>query len=311
MRNVPTDLLRTLLAVVDLRSFTKAAQSLGVTQPAVSAQIRRLQSLLDTDLFDRTAPGVKLTPQGESVVGHARRMLAINDQIVAAAGGARPELRRISIGLPGDLSGPLLPWTLKKLSTRYPDLNFRMFSGSAPTILKDLREGTVDVVVSLSHEPPVDARHSWKEQLVWVRSGATKIDERGPVPMMAFSGECMCYRAGVEALRKIGRETRLVATASTVLTLSACVDAGLGTMVMTESRVRLTHLNRWENAPLPPLPEIHAGIYVRDGADNEPLLALADEIAPALRPRPDTAELHSYAAVRSAFSKAERLGGAP
>jgi len=46
MTNVPTDLLRTLIAVVDLRSFTRAAQLHGVTQPAVSAQIKRLQTLL-------------------------------------------------------------------------------------------------------------------------------------------------------------------------------------------------------------------------------------------------------------------------
>ena len=46
MLNIPTDLLRTLLAVVDMRSFTKAAQMIGVTQPAVSAQIKRLQYLL-------------------------------------------------------------------------------------------------------------------------------------------------------------------------------------------------------------------------------------------------------------------------
>ena len=57
MLNIPTDLLRTLVAVVDLRSFTKAAQSLGVTQPAVSAQIKRLQSLLGYELLDKSAPG--------------------------------------------------------------------------------------------------------------------------------------------------------------------------------------------------------------------------------------------------------------
>ena len=53
MQNIPTDLLRTLVAVVNLRSFTKAAQSLGVTQPAVSAQVKRLQFLLGYELLDR------------------------------------------------------------------------------------------------------------------------------------------------------------------------------------------------------------------------------------------------------------------
>src|SRR4029450_4290002 len=86
MTNIPTDLLPPLGAVVDLRSFTKAARSLGVTQPAVSAQIKRLQQLLGTDLLDKTAPGVSLTPTGELVVNYARRLLSINDQILHAAG---------------------------------------------------------------------------------------------------------------------------------------------------------------------------------------------------------------------------------
>src|ERR1700745_1591168 len=54
MPNIPTELLRTFVAVVDLRGFTKAAQALGFTQPAVSAQIKRLQSLLGRGLLDKT-----------------------------------------------------------------------------------------------------------------------------------------------------------------------------------------------------------------------------------------------------------------
>jgi len=82
MTNIPTDLLRTLVAVVDLRSFTKAAQSLGVTQPAVSAQIKRLQYLLGYEVLDKSAPGVSLTPRGEIVVSNARRLLSVNDEIL-------------------------------------------------------------------------------------------------------------------------------------------------------------------------------------------------------------------------------------
>ena len=85
MTNIPTELLRTLVTVVDLRSFTKAAHSLGVTQPAVSAQIKRLQTLLGGELLDKRAPGVALTPKGEAVVRHARRLLSVNDQILQTA----------------------------------------------------------------------------------------------------------------------------------------------------------------------------------------------------------------------------------
>ena len=102
--NIPTDLLRTLVAVVDLRSFTKAAQSLGVTQPAVSSHIKRLQLLLGTDLLDRATPGVALTPSGEIVVHHARQLLSLNDEILHLAGGRR-SAQTLRLGIPGDFAG--------------------------------------------------------------------------------------------------------------------------------------------------------------------------------------------------------------
>jgi DNA-binding transcriptional LysR family regulator len=309
MTNIPTDLLRTLVTVVDLRSFTKAAQALSVTQPAVSAQIKRLQTLLGADLFDRHSPGVSLTQRGESVVAHARRLLAINDDIFNAS-RTETTRKRIRIGLPGDLSGPLLPWTIAKFRTRSPDFNFQTMSGLASQMLRDMREGKIDIVVALSREAPEDARHTWSDQLVWVRSDATKIDPNAPVPMLAFSEECMCFRAGTNALRESGRNHRLVMMSGTVLTLAAGVDAGLGTMVMTRGRVRLTQLKRWDDAPLPKLPELHVGIYVREGADAKPLNDLADELAPLLRPKPDEADDGSaFRAVRTAFGKAEALRG--
>jgi DNA-binding transcriptional LysR family regulator len=191
---------------------------------------------------------------------------------------------------------------------RWPNFNFQLFGGLVGTIMRDLRQGDVDIAVAISREPPVDARHTWTDQLVWVRSDATKIDSRAPVPMLAFSQECTCYRAGVDALNKEGRDSRLVMTATTVLSLAAAIDAGLGTMVMTSGRVRLTQLKSWDDAPLPKLPEVHVGIFVREGADTEPLLALADDLAPALRPRPENVERSEYTSVRTAFNKAARPG---
>lgn len=90
--------------------------------------------------------------------------------------------------------------------------------------------------------------------------------------------------------------------------MSAGIDAGLGTMVMTRGRVRMTQLKRWDDAPLPKLPEGHVGIFVREGADTEPLLALVDDLAPALRPRPENVERNEYASVRTAFNKAGSPG---
>ena len=104
MQNIPTDLLRTLTAVVDLRSFTKAAHSLGITQPAVSAQIKRLQTLLGYELLDKSAPGVSLTKRGELVVDHARRLLSINDDILRLSDAGRVA-QPLRVGHSGRLLG--------------------------------------------------------------------------------------------------------------------------------------------------------------------------------------------------------------
>ena len=286
MSTIPIDLLRTLLAVVDFRSFTKAAQVLGVTQPAVSAQIKRLQVLLRGDLFDRRAPGIVLTPKGEAVLDHARRLMAINDQILGLA-DAPVEAPVITIAMPGDLAGPLLPWTLAKFRKRWSDYVFRICGGPPVARLSELRGGRLDIVVALTEDEPEDARHQWTDELVWVRSDATKLDPDGPVPMLSFSEECTCYRVAARALRAAGHETRLVLTASTMLSLAAAVDAGLGTMAMTRSRLRMTQLIRWDDAPLPALPNLHVGIYTREGAGREPIDELADALASLLRPKPE------------------------
>jgi DNA-binding transcriptional LysR family regulator len=309
MTNIPTDLLRTLVAVYDLKSFTRAARMLGVTQPAVSAQIKRLQFLLGTEIFDRATPGVSLTTYGEEVVHHARRMLAINDEILSAA-SAPPRPKQIRIGLPGDLSGPMLPWAFAKFRKKHPGYSYHSRSGSKAKFFEELRAGDLDIMVGMSWDKPEDARHFWKDQLVWVRSGATRIDPLGPVPLLAFSGECMCHRAATEALAAVGRESQLMMTSSTFLSLASGVDAGLGTLVMTRGRVCMTQMQVWHDAPLPPLPEVYTGIYVRDGADTGPLIEFADELVPMLRPRPEAFSEPGEVqrSLRLAFDTAETLG---
>src|SRR6516165_3655798 len=222
MVNIPTELLRTLVFVVDQRSFTKAAQSLGVTQPAVSAQIKRLQFLLGYELLDKSAPGVSLTPRGEMVVAHARRMLSVNDQI-AQLGGGQPTAQTVRVAMPGDFAGTRIP--------------------------------------------------------------ATLLDPGGRVPLVSFGEDCACRYTAVTALHRIGRECDFVFTSRSIASLEAAVLAGLGIMVLPRSRVQQTSLTIWEDAPLPELPQLYCGIYLRQGGNRAALEELADDIAAVLRPQ--------------------------
>jgi len=286
MSNIPTDLLRTLTAVVDLRSFTKAAQMLGVTQPAVSAQIKRLQTLLASELLDKSAPGVSLTPRGEAVVSQARRLLAINDEILHQSNG-NATAQTLRVGIPGDYSGSRIPATLARFRLRWPDVGFAVMSGTSDDMLRRLKQGELDVVMAVTDTPPVmKPRHLWMRQAVWVRSDATRIDPEGPVPLISYGEDCACQRVAIAALSQAGRRYDLVFTAFSLTSLAAAVSAGFGVLVMPRGRALSNNLYIWDDAPLPPLPQLFCGIYVRASDSRTAADELADYLDADLRAEP-------------------------
>ncbi len=289
MTNIPTDLLRTLVAVVDLRSFTKAAASLGVTQPAVSAQIKRLQFLLGGDLFDRSIQGVSLTPQGEMVVSYARRLLSINDQIVHIGdAGPRPELV-IRVGTPSDYVASMLPEVLARFRERWPDVRFIVRTDYFDPLVRELRNGELDIFVGLSLAPPPDARHSWAEEVVWVRSANMKIDLDRPVPLVSHGEASVYHRLAVTTLKAADLEWEDVFTGPSMTSLSAAVLAGLGVMALTRRRAHDIGLSVWDDAPLPKLSDLYSGVYIREGGTRSAYEQLADEIGTVInasRPAP-------------------------
>ena len=284
MTNIPTELLRTLIAVVDLRSFTKAAQSLGVTQPAVSAQIKRLQSLLGTDLLDKSAPGVSLTSAGELVVNYARRLLSINDQILDIA-GPRAAAKTVRIGATGDFTASGIALGLTCSRVERPDLRFELYSTNIDVLLRDLREGDADLGIWVSSTgPTIETRHYWTEPLVWVHAPSTRIDPGRPVPLVSYGEECLFTRSAMAALSQAGRECELAFIGSSLLGLGAAVAAGFGVMALPRGRADISGITVWDDAPLPKLPDIFCGIYVRGGVDVEEREQIADTIAAALHP---------------------------
>ncbi|HEX3440042.1 MAG TPA: LysR substrate-binding domain-containing protein [Pseudolabrys sp.] len=287
MTNIPTDLLRTLVAVVDLRSFTKAAVSLGITQPAVSAQIKRLQFLLGADLFDRSAQGVSLTAQGEVVVSYARRLLSINDQIVDLGGAElRPDVV-IRVGTPSDFVASALPGTLARFRARWPDVRFIVRTDYFDQLVRGLRGAEIDVLVALSMSEPVDARHWRRQEVVWVRSENTHINPKEPVPLVSHGEPSVYHRVAVQALRSAGLDWQDVFTGPSMTSLSGAVAAGLGVMAVTRRRAEAIGLPVWEDAPLPKLRDVFSGVYVRESGARSTYEQLADEIAKNLFPAGD------------------------
>jgi DNA-binding transcriptional LysR family regulator len=303
MTNIPTELLRTLTAVVDLRSFTKAAHFLGVTQPAVSAQIKRLQILLGRELLDKSAPGVMLTATGELVVGYARRLLQINDQILHLA-GPRAAVRTVRLGIPGDFASPVLARTLAGFRTQWPDVCVEISNAPSERLLHDLRSGELDVIVTLSDvKSDPDARFQWTEELVWVRGPSTRLDANGPVPLASCGESCTQQRLAVATLEKIGRSYSVVLTAPNLTEVASAVAAGFGITALSRSRIVDTDLVICDERMLPKLPDIVCSIHVREDGDRDDLESLADALAETLQP------LHSL--TPAALRKVALAGAGP
>ena len=259
MTNIPTDLLRTFVLVVEQRSFTRAAKAQGMTQPAISAQIRRLQSLLGIELFDKSAPGVALTPMGQHVIELARRLLSVNDHIVQIASPiATAQL--IRIGVRKDCMGEELTAMLAATRARWPNLRFAVQGAGQRRLLQYLKQDELDIVVALvPDEPEGAARHYWPEELAWVRGKTTTLDLSAPIPLVGYKDRCMCHRAALATLAKAGMAGELVFRGTNAESLRSAVSAGVGVMLVPKSRIP-AGLEAWDDGPLPPPP---AGVWRR------------------------------------------------
>jgi DNA-binding transcriptional LysR family regulator len=145
------ELLRTFLEVNRTRHFGKAADTLCVTQAAVSARIKQLEGVLDTPLFERSRKEVKLTPEGHRLKGHAERILADWNKArqEVTAGGARNQL---SVSSSPRLWDILLQRWLLDLRRFEPDLAIITHSVGQEGMTRQLIDGAIDLAFML--DPP-------------------------------------------------------------------------------------------------------------------------------------------------------------
>lgn len=138
--------LRAFLAVAREGNLTRAAESLHLTQPAVSLQIKSLQTSLKVQLFSRTPNGMSLTTDGAKLLPHAERILAGVGELQQAADSLHARLSgSLSIGTILDPEFTRLGAFLKRLVETYPDVATRLQHGMSGSVLRQVKEGSLDV----------------------------------------------------------------------------------------------------------------------------------------------------------------------
>lgn len=143
--------LRALVTVVDLGGFRRAAEALHVTQPAISQQIRQLSSLIKEPVFLSTGRDLRLSTSGEELLGYARRLVAVNDEVVERFMPPTGDTR-LSIGVDDQLA-EALPEILASLSYRMPHTRISVRTGLSETLEGQVVSGQLDLALLLQPCP--------------------------------------------------------------------------------------------------------------------------------------------------------------
>src|SRR5471030_2181670 len=138
--------LKYLVALADTGHFGKAAERTFVSQPTLSAQLKKLEEYLGVKLVERQPKNVQLTEVGRQVVVRARRMLAEGDEIIALArNNADPFAGRLKLALIPTVGPYLLPRVMQKIRKALPQLGLMLYEHQTEALLKRLRDGEVDL----------------------------------------------------------------------------------------------------------------------------------------------------------------------
>ena len=140
--------IRSFLRVLDLGSFSKAAKSLNIAQPALSQHVRKLEDALGTRLLDRSAHGVSATANGRDFSTHAREILTLVERAERRyRRGADEIYGEVRLGLPGSVCPVLAPPLIMAAAEKYPGVRLQVFELMSGDLASYLREGRADIAV--------------------------------------------------------------------------------------------------------------------------------------------------------------------
>lgn len=261
-QNIPTDLLRAFVTVIDLGGFTRAATALGRTQPAVSQQLRRLEELIGQPLLRAEGGQIRLSEAAQRLDPLARQMLRLNDDIVASFADERLS-GWLRVGVPTDFSNAFLLRAISDFAAAHPGVRIEM----ASRLSRDLRAGLAgddyDLVVAIAPEDGMP----WLVQGFAAQPFWALPETAGPLPevlpLVRHPDPCEYAERMRAALRAAGRRWRTTLVSADVEGLAAAVRAGLGVTALTPATLAPGLRAARPEDGLPPLAPLRIGLFYK------------------------------------------------
>ena len=188
--------METLLMVCEKNSFTRAAEALAMTQPAVSHHIRTLESELGIKLFYRGKNALKLTPEGEIVVQYARRIKALHEKMLRALAGAEKQMSNIRVGITHTAESSLIAEVLAKYSTSAPGVRLTVITDIIKNLYDMIDNYEIDLAIVEGRAPEgdINALLLDTDYLVCVVSNQNPLAKKSMVTLNDLRKEKMIVR---------------------------------------------------------------------------------------------------------------------
>lgn len=208
---IETDLYRTFLVIAETGSFSKASEVIGRTPSAVSMQVKKLETLLGTAVFAREGRSVRMTAEGEALLGYARRILLLNEEAVAMFRSPSIE-GEVRFGAPSDFGTRFLPNILTRFARSHPAVNVDVHLDGSPPLLQKLKEGQLDLILYTARPDSDLARGGeivYTEPLAWAGLEGGVAYSRNPLPLALSVSGCPWRKAARIALDKAEHPYRI------------------------------------------------------------------------------------------------------
>ena len=252
-----------LLKILEIGSFTKAAEAMGYSQSAVSQMVQSLESELSLKLLYRSRNGIKLTPEGEALlpyiqrtVNHYNAMLEKTRELKGLNGGL------IRIGTMSSVSSQWLPGLIKDFQTLYPKVHFLLHQGDYTTIPAWVRAGEIDFGFVNPDAESVRGLHT-----IFITSGGHKAILHPDHPLAAQPSVTLeqlakerfllleegCLSEPLEAFRTLGLEPRVELRMHDNFSICSMVEANVGVSILPELALRKMNFRIVQLPTVPPV----------------------------------------------------------
>ena len=279
--SLDVDLLKTFLAIADTGSFTRAADEVSKTQSAVSMQMKRLEDLLERPIFARDGRQSRMTADGERLVEHARRIVALNDQTVALF--TKPDLTGVlRFGTPDDYADRFLPEILARFSRTHPMVQVDVDCKGSAGLQEMVKRGELDLAVVTGCSDVVPDQVVRRESLVWVGSSRHSVHLADVLPVAVSQSGCSWRALVTDALEQAGRRFRIAYASANSNAVNAAVLAGLAVGAVPEICVRPGMRILGSREGFPPLASFDIGIIRKSGRTSPAAVALTHHITESL-----------------------------